>query len=493
MKNKRLFFLGIDSATWDLIKPWVRQGKLPGFAKLLKTGTTLNLRSTIPPLTPVAWTSLYTGVNAGKHNVFDFYRMDKNDQININLASDNAVPTIFELLSQAQKKIAVCNLPFTYPVKPIKGLLLSGFLTPNLDSDFLYPRTLQKEFKKRFPDYRFTEKARYGLDKQSQQRYFQELIASVKQKIKAFDWVEAQANWDLMAVNFMEVDHVQHWFFKKKEKLLKVYELIDAYLLAKLNSDKYDQVMVFSDHGAGPYYRNLNLNTLFLQKGLLKLKNRWQTRLKKLLFDLGLTVSNVTKLALRLNRLPGSKQGRSQAQKIKLFLDLTDIDYERSIALAFGYYGNIYLLQKNEQAKTRVKAVLKALKYQGKPVIDGLWENKQVYSGPFAKNGPDLLYSAGNYSFGASAITPFLDNQVFSTPHTLKTGEHRPLGIFALSKRARLNNLKRKEINIYETSATMLDLLGISIPVYFEGQTILAKTNQKKIASDLEILKDLEL
>ena len=157
MKNKRLFFLGIDSATWDLIIPWINQGKLPGFALLLKNGLTLDLESTIPPLTPVAWTSLYTGVNAGKHNIFDFYRMDKNKQISINLASDNPMPTIFAILSNAQKKIAVCNLPFTFPPQPIKGMMLSGFLTPNLNSQFLYPSSLQKEFKKRFPDYRFTE------------------------------------------------------------------------------------------------------------------------------------------------------------------------------------------------------------------------------------------------------------------------------------------------------------------------------------------------
>jgi len=485
MKNKRLFFLGIDSATWDLIRPWASQGKLPGFAKLLQSGTVLDLESTIPPLTPVAWTSLYTGVNAGKHNIFDFYRMDKDKQININLGSDNALPTIFEIMSVAQKKIAVCNLPFTYPVQRVKGIMLSGFLTPNLESEFLYPSNLKKEFKKRFPDYRFTEKARYGVDKQSQQRYFQELVDSVKQKIKAFDWIEAQANWDLMAVNFMEVDHVQHWFFKEPEKIFRIYQFIDSYLLTKLNSHQYDQVMVFSDHGAGSYYRNLNLNTLFLQKGLLKLKRNWPTRFKKLLFDLGFTVSNVTKLALKLNRLPGSKQGRSQAQKIKLFLDLTDIDYERSTALAFGYYGNIYLLKKSKQAKKAVMTALKELKYQGKPVIDAVWEKAQVYQGPYAKNGPDLLYSAGNYSFGASAITPFLDNRVFSTPHTLKTGEHRPLGIFALSKKIKLDS-KREKINIYETSATLLDLLRVVVPSYFEGQSILASTKS-------DIFENIEL
>ena len=484
MKTK-LFFLGIDSATWDLIKPWVSQGKLPGFAKLLKSGLTLDLESTIPPLTPVAWTSFYTGVNAGKHNVFDFYKMTKEREITVNLASDNQQQTCFSYLSRLGKKIAVLNLPFTFPPQPVNGVMLSGFLTPNLNADFLYPQSLQKEFKSKFPNYSFTEKARYGMSKSSQQKYFQELIESVREKIKAFNWLENQDDWDLFAVNFMEVDHVQHWFFNEPLKILKVYQEIDKYLELKIKQNQYSQIMVFSDHGAGPYYRNLNLNTLFLQKGLLKLNSSWQTRFKKLLFDLGFTVSNVAKFALWLNRLPGSKQGRQKAQKIKLFLDLSDIDYSRSTALAFGYYGNVYLLKKDKRSQQKVVQVLKELRYQGKKVINAIWENKQVYKGTYAKYGPDLLYSAGNYAYGASAITPFLDNRVFSSPHTLKTGEHRPLGIFALAKKPKLKS-KRQKINIFETSATLLDLLKVPVPEYYEGKSILAATKQ-------DIFKNLEL
>jgi len=472
MHKGKLFFLGIDAATWDLITPWAKKGLLPGFAQLLKTGLTLNLRSTVPPLTPVAWTSLYTGVNAGVHNIFDFYRVKKNNEITVNLANNCRWPTIFRLLSEAQKKIAVLNLPFTFPPEPVNGLMLSGFLTPGLDADFLSPASLQAEFRRRFPRYAFTERARYGMDKKSQQAYFDELIKSVQEKIRVFEWAEKQAEWDLFAVNFMEVDHAQHWFFKEPKKMLKVYREVDNYLLAKLKEKHYSQLMVFSDHGAGPYKQNLNLNTYFLQKGLLKLKNTKKTRFKKLLFDLGFTMSNVAKLALFLNRLPQSKEGRFKAQKIKLFLDLNDIDYKRSTALSFGYYGNIKMLKKDAGSIKRVKAALGELKYQGKPVIDRIWEGKEVYHGPYAKNGPDLLYSAGNYAFGASAISPFLDNRVFSAPHTLKTGEHRPLGIFALANKPKLEK-KRTEINIYETSATILDILGVSVPNYFEGASIL--------------------
>jgi len=477
----RLFFLGIDSATWELILPWVKAGKLPGFAKLLQGKGDHILESTNPPLTPVAWTSLYTGVNAGAHGIFDFYRFDEKKNLNIYLASDNPLPTIFEILSQAGKRVCVANLPFTYPVRPVNGVMLGGFLCPNLESEFIYPQSLKPEFCQRFPTYRFTEKARYGHDQRSREAYFKELLSLVKLRVKVFDWLEKQELWDLFAVNFMEVDHVQHWFFKEPEKMLAVYQEVDRYLLRKLKERRFSQYLVFSDHGAGPYHKNLNLNTYFLKTGLLKLKGAPITRLRKLLFNLGFTVSNVAQLALRLNRLPDSKSGRQTAQKMKFFLSLEDIDWERSVAFSFGYYGHVYLIKDTKLNRERVKSALLEIKYQGKPVVDAVWEREKVYSGKLAKRGPAILYSAANYAYGASAISPFLDNQVFSTPHTLKTGEHRPEGILAFFPRLKTPNPPSR-ISIFALSATILTFFGVSPPNYFDQKSVIETPRETEVS-----------
>lgn len=483
MRNS-VFFLGIDSATWDLINPWLKKGLLPGFAKLKKQSYFLDLESSNPPLTPVAWTSLYTGVNAGKHNIFDFYYFDKKGQININLGNSNKKPTIFEIASKMGKKVAALNLPFTYPVSPVKGIMLSGFLTPGLGSNFIYPFSLKNEFKQKFAKYTFTEESRYGMDKKSQDKYFRELIASCKYKIKVFNWLESKTDWDLFAVNFMEVDHVQHWFFKEPKKMLRVYQQIDSYLLAKLRANKYRHFVVFSDHGAGEYYKNLNLNTYFLQKNILKLKPNIKVKIKKILFDLGLTPSNLAKLALKINKLPGSKKGRQTAKNIKFFLDLNDVDWQNSKAFSFGYYGNVYLIKKDKHTFNQVKQALLELKDNNKPIIKEIKPKKAVYSGPYLKNAPDILYSPDNYRYGSSAIAPFLDNKIFSTPHTLKTGEHRPIGITTISKTVALN--KKDKVNIMELSSTLLDLLGIEAPNYFEEKSIIKQRSQN-------IFKDIDL
>ena len=70
--SEKLFVLGLDGATFDLINPWIKEGLLPNFARLMQTGTWGELRSTLHPLSPPAWTSFMTGKNPGKHGIYDF-------------------------------------------------------------------------------------------------------------------------------------------------------------------------------------------------------------------------------------------------------------------------------------------------------------------------------------------------------------------------------------------------------------------------------------
>ncbi len=52
---RKLFVIGLDGATFDLIKPFIAQGKLPTFKKLMDSGVWSELRSTVPPVTASAW------------------------------------------------------------------------------------------------------------------------------------------------------------------------------------------------------------------------------------------------------------------------------------------------------------------------------------------------------------------------------------------------------------------------------------------------------
>src|SRR5436309_14137968 len=73
---RKLVILGFDGVDAKLASRWMDEGKLPNLAKLRAQGTFSPLRSTIPSQTPVSWSTFSTGLNPGRHGIFDFLKRD---------------------------------------------------------------------------------------------------------------------------------------------------------------------------------------------------------------------------------------------------------------------------------------------------------------------------------------------------------------------------------------------------------------------------------
>lgn len=76
--DKQLMVIGLDGATFEVVKPLLKEGRLPTFAKLLNEGVQGELMSTIQPSSEQAWASFLTGKNQGKHGVFDICKQREN-------------------------------------------------------------------------------------------------------------------------------------------------------------------------------------------------------------------------------------------------------------------------------------------------------------------------------------------------------------------------------------------------------------------------------
>ncbi len=157
-KYKRVIVIGFDGMDYNLIKRFSKEGKkFPHFEELAKEGTFAPLWSTQPPISPVAWSTFSTGVNPGKHNIFDFLTTDRNTYMPKLAGSDirppkrvlnigkYAIPISkpkIELKRKSQSfwKIvaskgifsSVLRVPFTFPPERFAGLMLSGLGTPDL-------------------------------------------------------------------------------------------------------------------------------------------------------------------------------------------------------------------------------------------------------------------------------------------------------------------------------------------------------------------------
>ena len=148
MTKKKVVVIGLDGATWDLIKPWVEGGKLPTFKKLMENGIYGDLKSTIPPATFPAWASLLTGKGPGKLGSNGFFERKENsyELRPVTLKWEEWGP-IWRIINNNGREFVMINVPTTVvPTKKIKGVFITG---PMFQGDRIaYPPEVESMLKK---------------------------------------------------------------------------------------------------------------------------------------------------------------------------------------------------------------------------------------------------------------------------------------------------------------------------------------------------------
>ena len=114
----RVMVLGIDGGTWRVIEPMLAAGQLPHIKKLYDEGLHGILESKPPILSPVVWTTIFTGFDPDTHGVSDW----KTSQ-----STNRRVPALWELTRRVTITTDVFNVPGSWPPEPIDGVMLSGF------------------------------------------------------------------------------------------------------------------------------------------------------------------------------------------------------------------------------------------------------------------------------------------------------------------------------------------------------------------------------
>jgi predicted AlkP superfamily phosphohydrolase/phosphomutase len=156
-KFKRAVILGFDGMDPELADRFMNEGKLPNLAKLRGKGTFTKLRTTFPAISPVAWSTFMTGVNPGKHNIYDFLARDASNYLPFLSSAEIKGPTkaikigkysipwgktevknmrkgtpFWHWLGKAGIFSSVIRVPVTFPPEKFSGVLLSGMCVPDL-------------------------------------------------------------------------------------------------------------------------------------------------------------------------------------------------------------------------------------------------------------------------------------------------------------------------------------------------------------------------
>jgi predicted AlkP superfamily phosphohydrolase/phosphomutase len=311
----RTLIIGLDGAPLGLIEQWAAAGDLPHLAGLMARGTYGELRSVMPVLSSAAWVSFMTGMNPGKHGIYDFVQRDLTTyrRRTVRAGSTLSVPTLWQLLSQAGQRVGVVNVPMTYPVEAVNGALISGLGTPDY-RPFTHPPGLEESL--RAAGYRVNKRTHFAPG--NEQAFLDEVNAITDIQAGAALELLGREDWDFFMHVIRDPDEMGHFFWAASDPthpahtpelaaayghaLRDYYRKIDGWLGRFLAAvDEETDVIVVSDHGSGPLYKDVSLNEWLRQAGFLHVKSGPSAGSdpKQLLARLGITRQGISKLLRR--------------------------------------------------------------------------------------------------------------------------------------------------------------------------------------------------
>lgn len=503
-EKPKVFTIGVDGGTFDIILPLVERGELPNFERMINQGVWGELESTVPPFSGPAWTSFQTGKAPSSHGIFDFVNKKPNSYETYYVNSTHIRGTRFwDVLGDNGLKVGIINVMVTYPPHPVNGFLLTGGLTPPGRS-FAYPESLAKEIEDKFGAYRMWGVGGITLTEGGEEKFINGYFANEKRRMEIARYLMKEKEWNFFMVMLESADPLQHELWKYidenhprfnsnaeeyvKQAIPNFYKEVDGFLgeiFEVLPDDT--TVCIMSDHGFGPLTRYILINNFLISIGMLKLNANLSTRFKRVAFDHGVSLERLYRLAKKLGVSRAAKAFRGGARE-KMLSRLTpsfkDIDWSRTRAFAVGTGGHIYLnvrgrepqgiVEMGEEYENVRNLIIENLESltdpkTGNKAIEKVFSKEELYKGRFFDRAPDISFLPGR-GFGT------LQREQFVSPSTFidspSCGTHRINGITLLFGPTIESNKQIEEAKIFDLAPTILHLFGLPIPDDMDGRVL---------------------
>lgn len=522
----RVLIIGMDGATFDIIRPLVDAGKLPHLKGIIDKSVCSPMASTVPPMTFPAWNTFMTGKNPGKHGIYDFTER-KLGTLDIQLVNsrNRRAKTIWKILSDAGLRVGVVGVPVCYPPEPINGVMISGFDAPVTEADekVVYPPELCAELNKAIGGYIISADMVPLITKGKIEEAMAAMEPVIERKAATAKYLLQREPWDCFMVMFGETDACVHYFWKYhdpasphydpercrgvRDPILAVYQKVDAMIgeiLALVDDDT--AVMLVSDHGTGGASdKVIHLNRWLEEQGffsyLTTSHSSVQARLTEFAYGKVLPgVKNWVRAIVPrwvLNKLRfGNK---SLAYKLESSMRFASIDWTRTQAFSEEppYYPQLWInlkgrdphgiVEPGEQyEEVRNNIIEKLYEWRnpetGEQVVKRVYRGDELYEGEQAHKAPDLLIS---WNLTKEYAYLFRSSQASKTKQSIETvkpkelwgskfminrsGCHRDDGIFALKAAGIQNPAWIDGVHISDIAPTLLYLFGLPIPSDMDG------------------------
>lgn len=480
--SRKVFVIGLDCAEPSLIfDKW--RGDLPNLRRFANLGAYGELESAIPPITVPAWMCMMTGRDPGTLGIYGFRNRSDYSYNRLHFANSARVqePTLWDVLAQYGKKSIALSVPLTYPPRPINGLLVGDFLTPDANSDYTYPPELKDEIREQFGEYLFDAK---DFRTEEKDRLLANIYAMMRQRFEAARYFAKNKEWDFFIMVEMGVDRIHHAFWKYFDKSHPKYEAgnrfenairdyyvaVDAEVGALIETlDEEALVLIVSDHGAKRMDGGICFNQWLIEEGYLVLKE---------------------------NPVGATK------------FDVNLVDWEKTTAWGDGgYYGRLFLNVQGrepsgvvppsdvEHLKAELIAKLEALGDEnGAPIGTKVYRPEAVYS-QVRNVAPDLIVYFGDLhwrSVGGVGLPSVWTHENDTGPDD---ANHAQFGVFLMAEArdfqrglySKPGGGERKTgLSLYDIAPTVLKAFGITPPPGMGRDAIPGATAVEEVYSEEE-------
>jgi len=457
---RKVFVIGLDCAEPDLVfRRW--REDLPNLRRLAENGLYGRLRSTTPPITVPAWSSMMTSKDPGQLGFYGFRNRADYSYERMRIATSRAVTedTVWDILSRAGKRSVLVGVPQTYPPKPLNGVMVTCFLTPSTQSQYTYPDALRAEIEALVgeymldvPDFRTEDKDRLLAD----------IYRMAEQRFRVVQHLMATQEWDFFMFVDMGVDRIHHGFWKffdpahpkyvpgnrYENAIHDYYRYVDGEigrLLERLDDDTV--VLVVSDHGAKPMVGGICINEWLIQNGYLVLKER--------------------------------PEGMVPLEKV-------EVDWGKTRAWAAGgYYARISLNVRGrepegiippedyEKVRDELAEAIAAITDENGVNIGSVALKPQEVYRTVRNIPPDLIVYLGDLSWRAVGSVGLDRIYTYENDTGPDDANHAQEGLFILyDPKASAGGREAEGLDILDVAPTILDRMGQPVPQDMEGKVI---------------------
>ena len=455
--------IGLDCLVPDLVFTRWRH-ELPVLHGLMSRGIYGPLESTIPPITCPAWMSMVTSKDPGQLGFYGFRNRRGYSYTNLSIANSTAVtvPTVWDILGEHGKKVLLLGIPQTYPPKPVNGIMVTGFLTPDVESPFTYPGDFRKEVAEQVGEYIFDVR---GFRTDDKDHLLEEIYRMTERRFSLARHMITTKEWDFFMMVEMGPDRIQHGFWKffdadhpryvpgnpYENAMRDYYVYLDSLVGGLIEAAGKDvAIMVVSDHGAKRMVGGICINEWLMREGYLAVK---------------CVPDKPTKL------------------------EEVEIDWSKTKAWGYGgYYGRLILnVQGREPEGTvppeRVKGCRDELKAkleamtdeEGRPLGTRVFFPDETYR-EVRNIPPDLIIYFGNLNWRSQGLLGTGSVYAYENDTGPDDANHDSFGTFILDAAVGESGRYVEGMHITDVAPTILHLMGIESPRALEGKSVLRES-----------------